>query len=620
MAGADRDDEREAIASEAGGVTLSAMMAAVLAERGEDESDVPAELWGSPLDRNLEAECHRLRGEEPPPDYLDISDLARRVVQDLPVQPGLFNHPWNPDGFCNPYSGADGGEPSESSTITVGLQASRSLDPGPMTWTPHLPCLDHTVRRRCWWMRDRLRCYSPRRRRYDASPAMPDAERDASSDARTADAELARDAVGAPADLAADIQDELLERGRAQAAELLEADDRARPRQQFQSPRVRICGRLPAGAGVEIAADGDARCTYRGVARCGLVWECPVCQATVRAHRAQELEHLVEWWGRERCAMLTITVRHHRQDDLRSLARGVSDAYRALTRGEAWRRFRAAVGLRGSVRALEITHGPNGWHPHLHVLLLLDASWRDERSARAVADWRSQARPGDQPSLRIAPRIPMRIGRGRTARTVRISADRWLRYRWQDVVERHMGAAARPDTGPGVMLTDCDHDGRYLAKMGCEVSDPGSKRGRTHEHRSHLQIAADLARSHHPRDRELWREFVLAIRGRKQLTWSRGLKAAAGIPDLSDEQVASHEDPGIRLVPVLRIGADQWSAMCWLHWAPEDAPAPVVLLQAAEQHGAAWAADLLRDMVAEGRRIIRQRSRRNARGNPPRGP
>ena len=50
--------------------------------------------------------------------------------------------------------------------------------------------------------------------------------------------------------------------------------------------------------------------------------------------------------------------------------------------------MRQVVGADGSIRALEVTHGQAGWHPHVHVLLLTSAPLADWQRA-ASADPRS---------------------------------------------------------------------------------------------------------------------------------------------------------------------------------------------------------------------------------------
>src|SRR5690242_12662166 len=51
----------------------------------------------------------------------------------------------------------------------------------------------------------------------------------------------------------------------------------------------------------------------------------------------------------------------------------VSGAWAAIVAGRHRMRLREEFGLIGYVRAVEVTHGTAGWHPHLHVLPLTEA-------------------------------------------------------------------------------------------------------------------------------------------------------------------------------------------------------------------------------------------------------
>ena len=266
--------------------------------------------------------------------------------------------------------------------------------------------------------------------------------------------------------------------------------------------RVRACGRVRHGSEVAIVERGDRR-HFCGLVRCGSVWTCPCCSAQIRAERAGEVQKVVSWHcdtaGADGAQLLTLTVRHRYGDDLADLRHGLADAYRRFTRGVPWERFRERVGLVGYVRAVEVTHGGNGWHPHLHVVLL-------------VRDGEALARELD-----------------------------WLRERWQACVVRELGAAAEPDALHGVDLR-ARHRADYLTKLGLEATAPGAK-GARGENRTPWEIAADLVENAHgeeqrEEDRHLWRTWCEDMRGAKMLTWSRGLRAAAGL----DEDEKSDED------------------------------------------------------------------------------
>ena len=333
--------------------------------------------------------------------------------------------------------------------------------------------------------------------------------------------------------------------------------------QPLSEPRQRACGFCATsceGVGVLVNAEGRAR--WSGLQHCGSVWACPICAAGIKARRAQEISEVAEYHGTERLALMTLTVRHHAAHSLRTLRRGLANAYRGLCRGDPWRRFVARVGLVGMVRAAEVTHGSNGWHPHLHVLAFTDEPLRwsldEERAAILEADG-VPAREAElrstvfalgtfQPDLRKPP----------------VDAMVWLRERWSTMVERYLGAEYCPDFAHGVdFMTGTKAD--YISKLGLEVTDASARKRARAGSRTVLQIADDWRQRQDPKDKRLWLEYIRAMKGARQLTWSRGaleLKKAAGLRERSDQELAEDEEIGAsddRLVAV--VPPPMWSVL-----------------------------------------------------------
>lgn len=83
--------------------------------------------------------------------------------------------------------------------------------------------------------------------------------------------------------------------------------------------------------------------------------------------------------------MLTLTVRHALGDDLRHMRVRMADAWGRVQRLTSWRVLLASGAW--FVRALEATHGRNGWHPHYHVLVVSPVHLETElRPARREGD------------------------------------------------------------------------------------------------------------------------------------------------------------------------------------------------------------------------------------------
>ncbi len=292
----------------------------------------------------------------------------------------------------------------------------------------------------------------------------------------------------------------------------------------FGTPRVAGCGRKRIAFEVEVVrtkVKRQAGGTYQhayfvGISRCGSVWECPVCALQIRAERAEELKYAVEQWGADAVAMLSLTVRHGLGDDLRAVRQGISHSFGRLINGAPWKRFCRKLGIQHHVRAIEVTHGANGWHPHLHILFFLETKLTDEEQAEASA---------------------------------------WLQKRWAACVQRALGGAFVPNEH-GVDIRSAKR-ADYLAKFSFELTDPGTKKARG-KNRTPLQIAASAASGN---DEALWRSYCEGMRGAKMLTWSRGLREFVGLgAERENEElvIAEEAEPA---EPVAIITSAAWDAI-----------------------------------------------------------
>jgi hypothetical protein len=277
----------------------------------------------------------------------------------------------------------------------------------------------------------------------------------------------------------------------------------------LNAPRIAACGRKRIAFEVEVVRRLVARrgggtsqhAHYRGLLRCGSVWECPVCGRQIRAARAEELKFAVEAWGASNVAMLSLTVRHGLGDDLREVRRGLADGFRGLINGKPWKKFRAKFGIEHQVRAVEVTRGAHGWHPHLHVLFFLE--------------------------------VPL-------TREAQRAASLWLRERWMQCVRRALGSEFVPNEH-GVDLRGVWRP-EYLAKLSFELTDPGTKRGRR-KGRTPFQIATSAASGNCPADESLWVAYCEGMRGAKMLTWSRGLREFVGLDaERNDGEIVDGEE------------------------------------------------------------------------------
>jgi len=221
--------------------------------------------------------------------------------------------------------------------------------------------------------------------------------------------------------------------------------------------------------------------------------------------------------------MLSVTVRHKAGDDLRTLRQGVSKAWRAVQQSRPWRELREECGVEHLIRCHDITWGANGWHPHIHVLMLC-------------------TRPGPAESWR---------------------ADMTALWRYE--VTRALGAEHLPTVRRALTIDVC-HDASYVARLGLELASPAAKHARE-GHLAPMQLAALLANAiGEERDRlsHAWRTYADGMKGCHQLQWSQGLRAALGEHPSDDQIVVSEHEVPSRPV-VAEIPQETWRAMS-LRW------------------------------------------------------
>lgn len=119
---------------------------------------------------------------------------------------------------------------------------------------------------------------------------------------------------------------------------------------------------------------------YRGLATCGSVWACPVCAAKVQERRREEIAEGFKWAYDEglQPVMVTLTFPHQAWQKLGDLVLQQREALKMLRKGRGWDKFMRQLGYRGLIRALEITRGNAGWHPHTHEIWFVSQSIKAE--------------------------------------------------------------------------------------------------------------------------------------------------------------------------------------------------------------------------------------------------
>lgn len=275
---------------------------------------------------------------------------------------------------------------------------------------------------------------------------------------------------------------------------------------------------MPDGQAVSVLyAPVSQAAHYGGLQCCKSVWHCPVCAAKISERRREELTEATKQWPGP-MLLVTYTLQHDATEPLFEVLAALKKARRLLMSGRAAKAFNEQYGIAGMVRALELTHGENGWHPHLHCLLFLD----------------------NQIDL--------------------LGFEMGMKQRWSQAVAL-TGKYASWANGCDVRFTDADI-AEYIAKFGREpkwtraheltkaVSKMGKRGGRTP-----MQLLADHLEGDKAAGR-LWLQYAVNFKGERQLFWSHGLRARLQLTEeKTDEEIAIEQEEIAVVLASLSVGA-----------------------------------------------------------------
>lgn len=287
--------------------------------------------------------------------------------------------------------------------------------------------------------------------------------------------------------------------------------------------RTAACTWVPVDTPTAVRPAGRESWHYKGLATCGSVWACPLCASKIQERRRQEVAAAILHAAviDRAPVMVSFTFPHRVDQPLALLLRLQAEAI-AYMRGR--RQYIAAmlrVGNAGRIRALEVTHGLNGWHPHTHELLFVDP--------KMPALWLRETLAGLW--LKACTRVGL----------FRPGIDDEAAF------HRHSVDVRAGDEGAAGYLAKLDDQSKWTTAH--ELTKSSSKQGkRTGSHPFALAMQTSTA--------ALFVEYVQAMKGQRQLVWSRGLKDAVGIEDRSDEEVAAEETATVAAsIPIPR---PQW--------------------------------------------------------------
>jgi hypothetical protein len=290
---------------------------------------------------------------------------------------------------------------------------------------------------------------------------------------------------------------------------------------------------LALSGSVSIGSGEDGIAHVGGVKRCASPWACPVCAPTIGERRAREVDQMIAACIAEGGSALfvTATLQHTSEDELAELLDVVQRSW-----SRTWRFKKRPDWYGGQSRAIEVVWGArNGWHPHVHAVVFVEAGHPLEVvEAEVQALGQEWARHAE--------------AQGRKARV-------------SPVRDRQTGELVRP--GWHVRrVTEAGAAASYLTKVeggwnaGLELARADLKKGKGI---TPLQLL-DQAVLGDGRAQYLYSEYEQATFGRRRIVTSPGLAKRWGVDEVSDDEAAAAA-PEQELVVRVELPAETWQRL-----------------------------------------------------------
>lgn len=361
----------------------------------------------------------------------------------------------------------------------------------------------------------------------------------------------------------------------------------------LQRKRVSFCRTVRTAPTVQLferhSPDGTSRLVMHGIQTCGSVHSCPMCAAPILTRRAKEVQQALDAHRRDRSALVTLTVRHHRGIPLDVLRTVLARAYSELWAGKGGQKARRDLGVKHHIRAAEQTWGQNGWHPHIHAMFFFEREpppdWVEQLTERWLTVvgqihkrmWNATTRifkmsRAERETAKVRERYTRYFGARYCRKGAMMTGAKDFRKALKAMggVKGLPPAEQQPASCAGIMpsreravvgemISNEKAAAHYLSKMGLELSGITAKKAKNGNF-TNWQIA-ELAAKGVPQFRALFKEHAAGMLGARQLTWSRGMREDLGLdPERPDEVLAAETEPepGDTDVPLHQIDGKAW--------------------------------------------------------------
>lgn len=292
---------------------------------------------------------------------------------------------------------------------------------------------------------------------------------------------------------------------------------------------------------------------YAGLQTCGSVWACPACSARIQAQRRLELGLLMTIAAAQGYSVVftTYTLKHRKGQPLSVLWDGLTYAHQRVKRDKTVDKLRKGHGEIGSVKAVEVTYGDHGWHPHIHSIRIFDSALLqkdvDEMRRHEFRAWKAAAKKRGlgRPTAAAFKMELVDLGDADTA-------DNVSRYMTKKIDEKTLDSSSAREVADA---------GKKVSGITFEMQGGATKAARRSTSFTPMELFTEFMETGNVEYLERFNEYELASKGKRALTWSPGLKQQFKVAEKSDEAIAA-ETVGDEDDRVFGITEEGWQRVC----------------------------------------------------------
>lgn len=143
---------------------------------------------------------------------------------------------------------------------------------------------------------------------------------------------------------------------------------------QILGGRQKDCGCKCIDKGGIAVMQKEGTMYLSGLSTCSSVWACPVCSNKINEVRSKEVSLVLNHYLKTgySLGMLTLTSQHNSWEGCKVVKYKELGSFNKMIASRKYKDLCKFYRFEGYIRALEVTIGNNGWHPHLHLAIILN--------------------------------------------------------------------------------------------------------------------------------------------------------------------------------------------------------------------------------------------------------